>query len=255
MQASQSVNLFILKCWIQAATTDGVGDAIILNHQNIIEAHRDGAVWFEPFDPEHVRAASIDLCVGPYGASTGGLAVVDLDQTGQLTLQPGDAGLISSMEIVHFDNSHTGRIGICSKHVRQGLSVTTGLQVDPGFHGRLFIGIMNLTPQPITLEYREPLISIEICRLSSPTDRPYQGLYQGKVTLESHDIEHMLEVRTYALSDIHDALAKLNEQLVQSREQSASLQEQMGQMTKKMQLFQYISLAGWLTLGAAVLIF
>ena len=157
-----------------------------------------------------MQAASYDLRIGPYASTTTNKEIIRVDEKGFIVLEPGDIAVTSSLEILKFNASFVGRIGLRSKYARKGLYVTTGLQIDPGFEGRLFIGVINLTPKPVTLPYKDDFISIEIHQLDQPTSKPYQGPYQGKTELGPEDIEHIVDGGSYALSEVITSLQSLS---------------------------------------------
>ena len=152
-----------------------------------------------------------DLRIGPQGATTTDGKIINIDADGFMVLKPGAMAIISSLEILTFDASHIGRIGIRSKYARKGLQVTTGLQIDPGFYGRLFVGVTNPTSQPVPLPFKDDFISIEIHQLEEPTAKPYSGPYQGKLDLGPEDIEHIVTGQSSSLSGVIDRLNALDE--------------------------------------------
>ena len=98
--------------------------------------------------------------------------------------------VFSSYEILTFDNDHLARIGLRSKYARQ-LHATIGPQIDPGYTGRLFIGVTNLAPSSFPLEYKECWGSIEIHKLKKPTTK-YDGYYQGAKEIRVEHIRHII---------------------------------------------------------------
>ena len=192
---------------------------MILNNEQITESLRQGLIVIEPWDEARVQGASYDLRIGPQGATTTGKRIVDLESEGYMRLEPGDMAIISSLEILRFDTAHAARLGLRSKFARKGLHVTTGLQVDPGFRGRLFISATNLTPQPITLPFGDDFLSIEIHRLDQPVTEPYNGPYQDKTELLSRDIDHIIGAHGYALSEVIVNLNKVSAELVELRQE------------------------------------
>jgi hypothetical protein len=69
-----------------------------------------------------------------------------------------------------------------------GLIMTAGPQVDPGFKGKLVFGVVNFSSQIIRLQYLEPICTLELERLSTPSSTEYSGPYQGQmhITHEKH---------------------------------------------------------------------
>ena len=196
---------------------------MILNSKQIIESLQKGQISIDPWDKARVQGASYDLRIGPQGATTTGKRIIDIKTEGYMRLEPGDMALISSLEILKFDKAHAARLGLRSKFARKGLHVTTGLQVDPGFCGRLFISATNLTPQAITLPFGDDFLSIEIHRLDQPVAESYNGPYQNKTELLSIDIEHIIGARGHALSEVIINLSELSKDVNNLRTDVRSL--------------------------------
>jgi len=184
---------------------------MILNNRQIEESYRKGDILINPFDESQIQAATYDFRVGHQGATTTSKKIVDIKKTGYLLLQPGDFGVIIVLEEVRLGPQHVGRFGLRSKYARKGLIATTGPQIDPGFHGRLIIGITNLTPKPISLPYKDNLVSVEFHRLEEPSTKPYSGPYQNKMELGAEEIEFITETEGMALSEVLTTLRSLSE--------------------------------------------
>jgi dCTP deaminase len=184
---------------------------MILSHQQIIEAHKKGEIVITPFEQGQVQAASYDLRVGDQGATTTGKKLVRINEVGFLTLLPGDFGVITVLEEIRLSPQYAGRFGLRSKYARKGLMATTGPQIDPGYHGRLIIGITNLTPRPITLPHKDDLLTLELHRLDQPTNKPYNGPYQDKMELGAEEIEFITESEGMALSEVLTTLRSLSQ--------------------------------------------
>ena len=209
---------------------------MILDHNKLINSIETGAICIEPFDERQVQGASLDLRIGPQGASVNKGGIINIEEDGFMTLEPGDMAVLSTLEILTFDASHVGRIGLRSKYSRKGVHVTSGLQIDPGFSGRLFIGVNNLTPQKVTLPYRDDFISIEIHRLAEPTTKPYSGPYQHKVKLGPEDIEHIVDGKSYTLSEIMKRLQSLDNNIQQIKADHQSLDTKFGHLSSEVSL-------------------
>ena len=182
---------------------------MILTDAQIVEAYKKGDIVIDPFDEKQIQAASYDLRVGAQGATTSTKKIVNLKDTGYLALQPGDFGVVTCLEIVRLGPQHAARIGLRSKYARKGLIATTGPQIDPGYHGRLIIGITNLTPKPVSLPYKDDLLTVEFHRLEQASTHPYDGPYQGKMELGAEEIESVTETEGMALSEMLTTLRSL----------------------------------------------
>ena len=182
---------------------------MILTDRQILETYRQGDVVIEPFDEKQIQGATYDLRVGEQAATTTSKKVVNIREVGYLTIEPGDFAVVTVMEIVRLGPQYVGRFGLRSKFARKGLIATTGPQIDPGYHGRLIIGITNLSPKPIALSYGDDFVSVELHKLAEPTTKPYTGPYQDRVTLGPEEIESIAETEGMALSDILKTLRSL----------------------------------------------
>lgn len=77
----------------------------------------------------------------------------DLRSAGYLSIERGDFAVVTVREEIALGPQHAGRFGLRSKYARKGLIATMGPQIDPGFHGRLILGLTNLTPKAITVPH------------------------------------------------------------------------------------------------------
>jgi len=214
---------------------------MILNDHQIIEAHRRGEIMIEPFLEGQVQGATYDLRVGEQGLTTSGKKLVNIRETGLITLQPGDFAIVTVLEIIRLDSRHVGRFGLRSKFARKGLSATTGPQIDPGYHGRLIIGLTNLSPKPITLSYGDDFISVEFHQLQEASTRAYSGPYQDKIALGPEEIETIAESESMALPEVITTLR--------------SLSHNVGALTKEVKVLEWAIGIGVALLGVGVAIF
>jgi dCTP deaminase len=183
---------------------------MILNNKQIEEAYRKGDILIKPFDVGQVQAATYDFRVGAQGATTSSKKLVDIKSNGFILLQPGDFGIITVMEELTLGPQYVGRFGLRSKYARKGLIATTGPQIDPGYHGKLILGVTNLTPRPISLPYKDDFVSVEFHRLEEPSTKPYIGPYQDKMELGAEEIEAITENEGMALSEVITTLRALS---------------------------------------------
>jgi len=183
---------------------------MILSDKGIRKAQTSGSIAIEPFLEKQIQPASYDLRVGKQGATVKDKELVDISQKGFLVLGAGDAGLISTEEIVSFDSAHAGRFGLTSKHSRKGIYATTGTQIDPGFRGRLFVGVTNLSPKPLTFTYKEDFLTLELHRLVELCEKPYSGPYQDKTEFGPDDVEYLFSSEGFAFSDVIRSLQTLS---------------------------------------------
>ena len=166
---------------------------MFLSDKDIREALDNGHLKIEPFTEGSVQPASYDLHVGDQAAVSSDRSVVELDKKGFVQINPGDFVIVSSYEELALDASHAARFGLTSTYARKGLIATVGAQIDPGFRGRLFVGLTNLSTKPITLPHRDVFLTVEYHGLAHAVEAPYSGPYQDRKELSPEDIRVVME--------------------------------------------------------------
>ncbi len=171
--------------------------ASVLSDGTIARLVEEGHIRIEPWLPEMVQPASVDLRLGPSFRvfHNHRAAAIDLDDppanlTEQVTItdddpfviHPGEFVLGRTLEYVELPNDVVARIAGKSSLGRLGLIVhaTAGF-VDPGFKGTLTLEITNLTRVPIVLWPGKPIAQLSFMTLDRPAERPY-----GHPDLGSH---------------------------------------------------------------------
>jgi len=157
----------------------------------------DGRVVIDPWDPDMVQPASVDLRLGDsFRVFHNPLApAIDLDRPPEhltelimirpdesFVIHPGEFVLGATLERVELPDDVVARIEGKSSLGRLGLIVhaTAGF-VDPGFAGTLTREITNLTRIPIILWPGKPIAQLSFMALDRPAERPY-----GHPELGSH---------------------------------------------------------------------
>lgn len=177
------------------------------------EALNSGGIVLDPL-PESIKAASIDLRLGPEAFLGTGDAVLKMEDQRLLTIAPGELALVTTLETMRVGPRYAAQIGLRSTFARKGLSLLAGPQVDPGFRGRLHIALVNLSPVEIAISYRDPLITVVFHDLGADVERPYGT----STTDESHEqdeitggeIDDIRQHRGYAMSEVIREMATLS---------------------------------------------
>lgn len=168
---------------------------MILNDAAIISRCKGGMI--EPFRPENVQPASIDVALfnsfrvfEPHDEG-----YIDLNEPADITkpvlrdrfvLHPGEFVLGATEEVVRMPDDLVARIEGKSSIGRLALAVhvTAGF-IDPGFHGRVTLEMVNLNKLPIILRSGKLVAQLSFHTLVAPAERPYQGRYQGDMDVAS----------------------------------------------------------------------
>lgn len=183
---------------------------ILVDHQ-IRKYVKDGILKIENFSKECVQPASYDMRIGDQVFMSTKREVIDLTKNGgHFTIDPSAVAMIYTHEYIELPKNILGRLGIKSGLARQGLFSTIGIQADPGFKGRLFINLLNLTSLPIPLDYLDTFLSIEFNKLEAEPKAAYKGPYQGKKKITSKDIKTLLAYEGLNLAQIHKGFAELS---------------------------------------------
>jgi dCTP deaminase len=153
---------------------------MILVDDEIEQAVNSGEIEISDFSAKYLQPASYDLRVGEEGFTLSAGRVVKIQDEGLLDVQPGDFALVMTHEKVRLPTNMVGRFGLRSAHARIGLLATAGPQIDPGFEGKLVIGLVSFSSQVIKLPYLAPFCTLELYRLPRHASSGYRGPYQGQ---------------------------------------------------------------------------
>jgi len=162
----------------------------------------EGRIRIEPWDPQLVQPASVDLRLGDSFRvfHNHRATAIDLrDPPPNLTeevrvtgdepfvIHPGEFALGRTQEWVELPDDIVARIEGKSSVGRLGLIVhaTAGF-CDPGWKGTLTLELANLTRVPIRLYHGLPIAQLSFMALDAPAERPYGheelgSHYQGQV--------------------------------------------------------------------------
>jgi len=130
----------------------------------------------QPFNSQMLRGAKYDLRVGAKAvrAVPGGHDTCCLDVAGKITLAPYSKAIIYTYEDVRMPADLRGELSIRSEFHKRGVVSVTG-PVDPGYHGKLFIHLINTGDAPVEIDYMYPIASIGFFELDQPTQMLYAG--------------------------------------------------------------------------------
>lgn len=127
---------------------------------------------------QNIKGASYDLRLGDEYYYRGNIRKLK-DQNLRLTIEPYDYALVSSKEDVCLPKDVIAHFGLTVGLFCQGIILSNGQQVDPGFRGKLFCLLFNTSNQPVTIKRGGHYATIEFTKMSNLA-RKYKGLYQEK---------------------------------------------------------------------------
>jgi len=179
-----------------------------LSGKKIVELVKDGILKIEPFDPKLIQPASYDLRLGPkilaspLSSEKLGIVIQLTEKDPSYQIQSGQMVGVLSLEKLKVPLEICGRFGIRSTFARRGINAFGGLQLDPGFRGRLTMNLLNVGPEPVAITLHEPLFTVEFQRLEEPADVEYSGPYQDQDDFPADQYNYILSARTTSLAEI-----------------------------------------------------
>lgn len=140
----------------------------------------------EPFDPEMINPASIDVTLGPTLLREGGSGEerwVEVDiRNGVYSLAPGEFVLAATQEFVRVPNNLEAVFNLKSSRGREGYEHLLAGYIDPGFHGRVTLELVNVNRyHRLPLEHGMRIGQLRFAKLDEIPMRSYAvtGRYQN----------------------------------------------------------------------------
>jgi deoxycytidine triphosphate deaminase len=200
----------------------------ILTDSEVREAISQGDIEIDPFDEERgLQPASYDMRLGKRAIISKSVSLdelkgkiqqeqvkeINVEKEESITIPGGAFALVTTLERIKLAGNYAGHIGMRTYYTRKGLAILSGLQIDPQWDGVLVLGIANLSPRALTLDYKDHLCTIEIHRLNRAANQDYSGLYVGEQKegkIPSADKDYLRTIETMSVSDLTNALVDLS---------------------------------------------
>lgn len=128
-----------------------------------IKYYIDNYGLIEDWDEECIQPASYDLRLGELYA-VGGKRGILSEEKPFLEIPPHEVAIASTYEKIKMPRFLIGRWGSRIKWTYEGLVWAGGPQVDPGYHGRLLCPLFNLSTKPVTLKYKQRIVSMDFVK-------------------------------------------------------------------------------------------
>ena len=156
----------------------------IVDHQIRQLCREKGLI--EPFNPEQVNPASYDVTLGPTLLREGGAGEdrwVSVDiENGIYSLAPGEFVLAHTAELIRVPNDLESVFNLKSSRGREGLDHLMAAYIDPGFHGRVTLELVNVNRfHRLPLEHGMRIGQLRFSKLDEIPMRSYAvtGRYHG----------------------------------------------------------------------------
>lgn len=161
--------------------------------------------------PDCVGPSSYDLALGDEYYYGGRLYTLNEKQP-FLQIDPYDYVIASSAEIVNKPRDISGRFDVSVSLFCQGIILSNGTQVDPGFCGKLFCLLFNTSNKPVYLKRGTHFVTMEFCKLLEETE-PYDGKYNYQTSIVPYIPPNALQGGINELKQELDRMKKENNRL------------------------------------------
>lgn len=180
--------------------------------QSIITRMIDCGMLLRDANSKMINGASYDLRLGDeyyYGGKIQKLS----NSKPFLTIEPYDYAIVSCKETAWIPRDIIAKFGLTVGLFCQGVILSNGPQIDPGFRGTLFCLLFNTSNRPVHLKRGEHYATIEFNKLIGYAE-PYVGKYQGKERIIDYIPENAL----------HGAINELKKEVEKLKNESRIMQ-------------------------------
>ncbi len=135
----------------------------VLNRNEIKQLCQGATPLIVLMEERNLKGASYDLRLGQYARV--GKKFYDLGKDEQtLRIPPYEVAYVKTEEALHVPNDLVATFGLRMAWVFRGLIIPPQTQIDPGYNGKIFILLFNLSNTDIFIGRKEHIISIEFRR-------------------------------------------------------------------------------------------
>lgn len=180
--------------------------------QKLISSMIDCGMLLRDADPEMINGASYDLHLGDEYYYDGKIQKLS-DEKPFLTIEPYDYAIVSCRETAWIPRDVIAKFGLTVGLFCQGIILSNGPQIDPGFRGTLFCLLFNTSNRAVHLKRGKHYATIEFNKLIGYAE-PYEGKYQGKERI----IEYIPE------NALHGAINELKKEVEHLKNESRIMQ-------------------------------
>ena len=182
-----------------------------LSHR-IISLMLDCNMLLDNASRSNIKGASYDLSLGDEYYFDGKIKKLT-GSSSFLTIEPYDYAIVSCKESARIPRDIIGKFGLSVSLFCQGIILSNGPQIDPGFNGTLFCLLFNTSNQAVHLKRGMHYATIEFNKLIEPAP-PYEGSYQGK----THIIDYI------PANALHGAINELKKEIEKLKRESKLMQ-------------------------------
>ena len=191
-----------------------------LNDRQIME-YATTQRMIDPYDETHVRPGSYDICVGDEYRFSHEEQIKRIGKwKREIKLPPHSLCYILCKEELKLPNDVSALISSTHCIVKEGVLTYPQPPIDPGFNGKLYLLLHNLTSETRVIEKDMCIASLVFEKSTEESAKPYgtspYHKYQGVRTLEEMGLGERKEFDPYssALKDLNDSIQRFRTELL-----------------------------------------
>lgn len=161
---------------------------------------------------KNVKGASYDLRLGDEYYYGGKIRKIE-DENFRLIIEPYDYAIVSSKEEICLPKDVVAHFGLTVGLFCQGIILSNGQQVDPGFRGTLFCLLFNTSNRSVIIKRDEHYATIEFTKMDQFASK-YKGKYQEKRNI----------IDVIPANAMQGALNELKKEIEELKNESRSMQ-------------------------------
>lgn len=130
-------------------------------------------------------------------------------ERGKLVVAPGEVVFVLTEEKLAMPRDMIAQLSPKRKMSHAGIQTLGGFTVDPGYSGRLLIGLLNISSTPFQLIPGKKVIAATFFRLEGAETGNFPQLADGLETFPDELVQVMRNYHPIALQSVADTLARL----------------------------------------------
>jgi deoxycytidine triphosphate deaminase len=181
----------------------------------------------DPFDEQLLKPARYKLTLGEDYAM-GGERRKLYNEPGKdtLTIQPFQVAIVSTRETLNMPRFLIARWNLDIHLVYEGLLWVGGPQVDPGYCGRLFCPLYNLSNKPVTLRFGQVIATIDFIK-TTPFKRGKSIEYPYPPKRQTLD-DYNTRLESALFVEVKQKIDNMEQEVKEQRQRIENIEDRVG---------------------------
>lgn len=188
----------------------------VLNDEDI-ERYCKEYQLMKHYDKKKIKYASYDLRVGKEYILASEEKPKELGENGVIEIPKYEVCYILTEEELNLPTDVCAFIFSRHKHVREGVLMYPQPPIDPGYKGKLYVLLHNLSTQKIRINQKDHLATIVFLTLSKKSANPYGSDKENDKYMDANSLEELGLSRVTGFMPYTSALKDLDEKFERFR--------------------------------------